>query len=105
MKRLLLTIGLLTVVSGAFAQSQQKGDASFRVEYQYIRTGEFSSSVGDIDIGNTDAHTILFSGDYAFTDKLKMLRAFRIFKNVTKAHYLTTQPSILLTTYRLICES
>jgi len=72
MKRLLLTFSLLIVVSSAFAQSQRKGDASFRVEYQYIRTGEFNSSVGDIDIGNTDAHTILFSGDYAFTDKLKV---------------------------------
>jgi len=72
MKSVLLAFGLLTLVSSSFAQGQQKGDASLRVEYQYIRTGAYDSSIGDIDIGNTDAHTILFSGDYAFTDKLKV---------------------------------
>lgn len=72
MIRLLLTISLLTVVSTAFAQGQEKGDASLRIEYQYIRTGEYDSSIGDIDIGRTDAHTILFSGDYALSEKLKV---------------------------------
>ena len=46
------------------------GDGSLRLEYQYIRTGNFDSSVGEIDIGNTDAHVVMLSGSYAFTDRL-----------------------------------
>jgi hypothetical protein len=45
-------------------------DGSLRLEYQYIRTGAFDSSVGKIDIGNTDAHVIMLSGSYSFTDKI-----------------------------------
>lgn len=47
-----------------------KGDGAIGLEYQYIRTGSFDSSIGDIDIGNTDAHAYMFSGQYALTDKL-----------------------------------
>ena len=50
--------------------AKEKGDGSFRVEYQYVRTGEFDSSVGDIDIGNTDGHTLMFSFDYALSDRM-----------------------------------
>ena len=46
-----------------------KGDASLRFEYQFTRTGAFDSSIGDIDIGNTDAHVFMLAGDYALTDK------------------------------------
>lgn len=46
-----------------------KGDASLRFEYQYIRTGAFNSSIGDIDIGNTDAHVFMVSGSYAISDR------------------------------------
>lgn len=47
----------------------EKGDASIRFEYQTIRTGAFDSEIGDIDIGNTDAHVFLLAGDYALNDK------------------------------------
>lgn len=49
--------------------SAEKGDGSLRFEYQYIRTGAFDSSIGDIDIGNTDAHAWYLAGEYALTDK------------------------------------
>lgn len=51
----------------AFAEQR---DASLTFEYQYIRTGAFDSSIGDIDIGNTDAHVYMLSGSYSLTDKL-----------------------------------
>ena len=46
-----------------------KGDASLRFEYQYVRTGAFDSSIGDFDIGNTDSHVFMLSGDYAISDR------------------------------------
>ena len=64
---------IMVVCTDAWAEtSQKKGDASLRVEYQYIRTGEYDSSVGKIDIGNTDSHAIVLSGDYAFNDRWKV---------------------------------
>ncbi len=46
-----------------------KGNASLRFEYQYVRTGAFDSSIGEIDIGNTFSHVFMLSGDYAITDR------------------------------------
>lgn len=60
--------GLLACV--ALAGEAAEGDGSLRIEYQYIRTGAFDSSIGEIDIGHTDAHVIMLSGSYAFTDRL-----------------------------------
>lgn len=54
----------------SFAAQADEGDGSFRLEYQYIRTGAFDNDFGELDIGNTDAHVIMLSGSYAFTDKL-----------------------------------
>ena len=51
------------------ANGQERGDGSIRLEYQYIRTGAFDSSVGEIDIGNTDGHTVLMSLNFAVTDR------------------------------------
>lgn len=48
----------------------QSGFESFRVEYQYIETGSFDSSIGDIDIGETHAHVFYFSTTYNVNDKL-----------------------------------
>jgi hypothetical protein len=63
----------LTIASAAVlvprAAPAEKGAASLRLEYQYIRTGKFDSSVGDIDIGNTDAHVYMLSADYAIGDR------------------------------------
>ena len=52
-----------------FQANGEKGDASLRMEYQYVRTGAFDSSIGQIDIGNTDAHAFLLSGSYAVNDR------------------------------------
>lgn len=66
---------LIALVSGAcclvsappaFAEA---GDASVRVEYQFIRTGAFDSSIGDIDIGHTESNVLLLSADYALSDR------------------------------------
>ena len=46
------------------------GDAAIGLEYQYIRTGSFATSFGDLDVGNTDANVFMLSGAYSFTDKL-----------------------------------
>ncbi len=50
----------------------EEGDASLSLEYQYIRTGAFDSSIGDIDIGNTDAHVYMLSGSYSLSEKLTL---------------------------------
>ena len=52
--------------SHAFAD---KGDGSFRVEYQFVETGDFESSVGPLDIGETQAHVFMFSGSYEVSDR------------------------------------
>ncbi len=51
-------------------QSQQRGDASLTLEYQYVRTGDFDSTLGRIDLGKMDTHVILLSGDYALNERL-----------------------------------
>ncbi len=48
----------------------EKRSASIRLDYQYIRTGEFDSSIGDIDIGHTDAHVALLSASYSPNSKM-----------------------------------
>lgn len=64
---------LLTLfIAAAFtspADARGKGDASLRLEYQLVRTSEFDSSIGEIDIGNTDSHVFMLSGDYAISDR------------------------------------
>ncbi len=70
-------LGLLVFIAastlGSVAYGQVKGDGSLRLEYQYIRTGEFDSSIGKIDIGHTDGHTVLLSLDYAVNDRWTMM--------------------------------
>ena len=63
-------LGLAVFVSGAaLAQSQQKGDATLRVEYQYIRNGAFQGDGFTADYWTTDTHVALLSGDYALSDR------------------------------------
>ncbi len=61
-------LALCTLLIAANAHAD-KGDASLRFEYQYVRTGAFNSSIGDVDIGNTDAHIYMVSGSYAIYDR------------------------------------
>ena len=44
-------------------------DNSIRIEYQYIHTGDYQSSVGALDLGETDAHVLLLSGRYSLNDR------------------------------------
>jgi len=64
-------LGFFAVVlaGSAQAQSQQKGDASLRIEYQYIRTGDYQGDGFVADYWTTDSHIALLSGDYSFSDR------------------------------------
>lgn len=66
----LCSVWMATAVLSA---SAEEGDASLRLEYQYIRTGVFDSSIGDIDIGNTDAHVYMLSASYSLTDRWRVV--------------------------------
>lgn len=51
------------------AQSQSKGDASLRLEYQYIHNGAYDAGEFKYDYWTTDSHVALLSGDYALSDR------------------------------------
>ena len=56
-------------------QSQTKGDASLRVEYQYIRTGNYEGDGFTADYWTTDSHIALISGDYALSERFSVYAA------------------------------
>ncbi len=62
---------VLAILSLSFTSEvlAEKGDGSFRLEYQFVETGEFDSSIGPIDIGETQAHVFMFSGTYQVSDR------------------------------------
>ncbi|WP_405226705.1 hypothetical protein [Lentisalinibacter sediminis] len=66
-------LAALLLAGLACAGEQEHGDASFRVEYQYIRTGDFYDDspffVSGGDVGETDTHALLFSLDYALNER------------------------------------
>lgn len=71
--RLVAGFALLSASVLAAAQDKSGGKGSLRAEYQYIRTGDFfddslvfGSSGGDI--GTTDTHALLLSGNYSISD-------------------------------------
>ncbi len=51
------------------AQGQKKGDASLRLEFQHVRTGNFEFDLGTADYWTTDTQVLLISGDYAISDR------------------------------------
>jgi hypothetical protein len=51
------------------AQSQSRGDASVRLEYQFIHTGAYQGKGFEFDYWTTDSQVLLFSGDYALSDR------------------------------------
>lgn len=59
---------LLSTIDAGQAVAE-KGDGSFRLEYQFVETGDFDSSIGKLDIGETQAHVFMFSGTYELTDR------------------------------------
>ena len=51
------------------AQGQTRGDASLRLEYQYIGTGSYQADSFVADYWTTDSHIALISGDYALSER------------------------------------
>lgn len=80
-----------------FATAEQ-GDGSFRFEYQYVKTGDFDSSIGPLDIGETDAHVFMFSGSYQLSERWSVAASLPWIK---KRHQgaLPHNPALELTEY------
>ena len=66
---------LLVFVSPAYGQEQQRGDASIRVEFQFIRTGAYVEGSQDFDYWTTDSQVLMVSGDYAINDRWTIFAA------------------------------
>lgn len=79
-----VTIALLAFMSVAAAEehaSEYRG--SMRIAYQYIHTGDFEATYGPEDLGETDTHVLLLSGDYWLNDRW---RVFASLPYVQKRH-------------------
>lgn len=59
----------------ALGQEQQRGDASLRLEYQFIRTGSFLSGNEEFNYWTTDSQVAVLSGDYAINDRWTLFAA------------------------------
>ena len=70
-----LLASLLVVAAPALSQGQQRGDASLRLEFQYIRTGDFLTGDFPQDWWTTDTQVALLSGDYAINDRWTVFAA------------------------------
>ncbi|HET6564353.1 MAG TPA: transporter [Xanthomonadales bacterium] len=71
-----LSVGLLiSFLAVTTTEAQEKGDASLRIEYQYISTGNFHDANTEFDWWTTDSHVALLSGDYAITDRVTVYAA------------------------------
>lgn len=70
-----LLVGLLVCSGHTSAQEQKRGDATLRLEYQYIRTGSFLSQDQEFDYWTTDSQVAVLSGDYAINDRWKVSAA------------------------------
>lgn len=44
-------------------------DNSIRIEYQFIHTGDYGTSFGPLDLGETDTQIVLLSGNFSLTDR------------------------------------
>ena len=65
-----ILLASLLMSSTAYSQeARQRGDASLTLEYQYVRTGDFDSSLGRLEVGKMDTHVALLSGDYALNER------------------------------------
>ena len=85
----------LCFVSHSYAEA---GDGSVRLEYQFVETGDFDSSIGPLDIGGTEAHVFMFSGSYELTDRWTLFASLPWIK---KRHEgaLPHNPALELTAY------
>lgn len=93
-------LSVLTLIASIcpFSAHADKGDFSLGLEYQFVRTGKFDSSIGDIDIGNTDSHVMMLSGQYAISDRWSVSASLPYIK---KRHQgaLPHNPTLDLTEY------
>ena len=67
-----MLLGLLTLLAStvSWAQDQSRGDASLRLEYQFIHTGVFhDAGILTGDYWTTDSQVALLSGDYALSER------------------------------------
>jgi len=69
-------IGGLSLISfrasPAFAEEGGKGHGHVSVGYQYISVDGFESSIGTLEIGTTDTHSLYFELDYNVSDRLSL---------------------------------
>jgi len=72
---LLAVFFAVVCTAAAYAQEQSRGDASVRMEYQFIRTGNFLSADQEFDYWTTDTQAVLLSGDYALNDRWTVFAA------------------------------
>ncbi len=70
-----LLASLLVVAAPALSQGQQRGDASLRLEYQFIQTGTFQSDNAEFDYWTTNTQVAMVSGDYAINDRWTVFAA------------------------------
>lgn len=71
--RLALGVALFAMASMGSAQERIADyDNSVRLEYQYIRTGALDTTIGALDVGETDTHVLLLSGVYSFNERWKV---------------------------------
>lgn len=64
-----LALVLVSLPTASLAQGQQRGDASLRVEYQYIGTGNFPTDYFVAAYWTTDSHVLVLSGDYTLNER------------------------------------
>ena len=72
---LLASLLALVIAFPAHSQEQNSGDASMRMEYQFIRTGTFFSQGQEFDYWTTDSQILMLSGDYAINDRWTVFAA------------------------------
>jgi len=56
-------------------QDTERGDASLRLEYQFIQTGSFLSDNAEFDYWTTDSQVAVLSGDYALNERWTIFAA------------------------------
>ena len=66
---------LIVLAAPAESQEQTRGDASVRVEYQYISTNNFVTLDLDLNYWTTDTQVLLLSGDYAINERWTVFAA------------------------------
>ena len=86
----------LCFVSHSYAEA---GDGSVRLEYQFVETGDFDSSIGPLDIGGTEAHVFMFSGSYELTDRWTLFASLPWIKKKRHEGALPHNPALELTAY------